>query len=131
MRLIALAVPLGIWAFAVPSLSVAQEPDDDRDGISDELDNCLGVVNWNQYDSDQDDCGNLCDADYDNDGIVGFLDFGISMQYCFKPNPPEILCHTEPVVPCVCGFPDFGFLIGNFGGVPGPSGTTPGTTACP
>jgi len=131
MKWIQLVASLSICALLVPAISTAQEPDEDLDGISDELDNCSQVVNYNQDDSDNDDCGNLCDADYNQSGVVDFLDFGFLLQHCFKPNPPEILCHTEPVVPCVCGFPDFGFLIGHFAGVPGPSGTTLGTTACP
>ena len=131
MKWILLVAPLAICALLVPAISFAQDPDDDSDGVSDEMDNCLGVVNVGQDDSDLDDCGNLCDADYNNDGVVGFPDFGFFLQHCFKPDPPELVCHTEPVPGCTCGFSDFGFMVSRFGGVPGPSGTTLGTTACP
>jgi hypothetical protein len=52
------------------------------------------VVNWGQDDTDGDDCGNLCDADYNNDGIVGFPDFGIFLGLCF---PPIHLPRTHPL----------------------------------
>ena len=38
--------------------------------------------------------------------------------------------HTEPVTDAV-GFGDFGFFTSHFGILPGPSGTTAGTIACP
>jgi hypothetical protein len=137
MRWIALAASLGVWAWLVPSISIAQELDYDEDGIEDYLDNCSEVVNWGQDDTDGDDCGNLCDADYNNDGIVGFPDFGIFLGLCFPPIPYpgpipyEVACHVEPIPGCRCGFPDFGFFVGRFLRAPGPSGTTLGTTACP
>jgi hypothetical protein len=129
MKWILLVASLAICALLVPAISSAQ--DSDGDGIGDHLDNCLDVVNPAQDDSDLDDCGNLCDADYDNNGIVGFSDFGILLEYCFRPDPPEVVCHLEPIPDCTCGFADFGFFVGDFGTVPGPSGSTAGTTACP
>jgi hypothetical protein len=93
------------------------------------IDNCLDVSNLGQDDTDSDDCGNLCDADYDNNGIVGFPDFG-QFVAAFGTNDEE-KCHNEPIPGCTVGFPDFGFFVSAFGGLPGPSGTTAGTTACP
>lgn len=42
----------------------------DGDGIPDTSDNCLGIANADQRDTDADGFGNLCDADVDNDGRV-------------------------------------------------------------
>ena len=127
-----LAASLVFLICLVPSNSIAQESDDDGDGVEDHLDNCSARANPNQDDTDGDFCGNLCDADYNNDGKVGIADFGIFVQRCFKPAIlDELVCHVEPIPGCICGFSDFGFFVGAFGETPGPSGTTPGTTACP
>jgi hypothetical protein len=93
------------------------------------IDNCLDVHNPGQDDTDGDDCGNLCDADYDNNGTVGFPDFG-QFVAAFGTGDTE-KCHVEPISGCTVGFPDFGFLVSSFGTAPGPSGTTSGTMACP
>jgi len=100
----------------------------DCDGVGDQVDNCVDTPNPVQDDTDGDDCGNLCDADYDNDGWVGFGDFGLFAQHFGTTNP--LYNHTEPIDDSV-GFADFGFFAANFGAAPGPSGTTSGTIACP
>lgn len=43
--------------------------DSDHDGIPDESDNCPLLANPDQKDSDQDKIGDLCDDDWDNDGL--------------------------------------------------------------
>ncbi len=48
--------------------------DDDVDGIADGADNCLGVANQDQSDTDNDGEGDACDADVDGDGIANDLD---------------------------------------------------------
>jgi hypothetical protein len=102
--------------------------DSDGDGVHDGLDNCAAVANPAQDDTDGDDCGNLCDANYDQGGTVGFGDFG-SFTLAFG-TTDELYNHTEPVDDTV-GFGDFGFFTLSFGSTPGPSGTTAGTAACP
>ena len=57
-------------------------PDFDGDGVGDTLDNCSKRANPAQNDTDLDDCGNLCDADYDNNGIVDSAGLGFFTQ-CF------------------------------------------------
>ena len=54
------------------SLTVAAQPlpDTDTDGVPDSQDNCVLQQNASQGDSDLDGYGNVCDGDFDNDGIV-------------------------------------------------------------
>jgi hypothetical protein len=99
-------------------------PDFDNDGIGDRGDNCTKAVNSSQYDTDGDGFGNLCDADYDNDGVVGFSDFGAYSQNFGTTN--EVYMHAEPVGGGrQVGFGDFGFFAANFGSTPVPSGELP------
>ncbi len=127
MRSMIFAAAVTFLLWGTPAAS--QLPDSDGDGFADAFDNCSDTVNPGQVDSDGDDCGNVCDADYDQTGVVGFLDtFKFGDEWAGT-NP--IFCHTAPILPCIVGFPDLGFLVANFGSSPGPSGTTLGTTACP
>jgi hypothetical protein len=48
----------------------AEREDRDHDGILDDEDNCQGVANPDQRDSNQDGIGNRCDPDVNNDGRV-------------------------------------------------------------
>jgi hypothetical protein len=102
--------------------------DSDGDQVDDCADNCSDVPNPDQNDTDGDSCGNACDADYDQDGRVTFADFGaFSAAFGSFEMAKD---HTEPVTGEV-GASDYGFFTFAFGGVPGPSGTTSGTSACP
>jgi hypothetical protein len=49
--------------------------DADGDGICGIFDNCLAAANAGQEDTDGDGCGNRCDPDFDQDGVVGSTDF--------------------------------------------------------
>ena len=49
-------------------------PDTDGDGVPDANDNCIEVANADQRDTDNDGYGNICDADFNNDGIVDASD---------------------------------------------------------
>jgi hypothetical protein len=105
--------------------------DFDWDGVGDVCDNCSENPNPAQDDCDDDYCGNLCDCDYNQDGICGWPDFG---PYIVSYGQYDSTCqqHLEPISPDrTVGFGDFGFFSANFGASPGPSGTTPGTVACP
>jgi len=129
MRLTVFAATLAFLLWGTPAFA-GSAPDNDGDGISDAIDNCSLASNTGQDDTDGDDCGNLCDADYDNSGVVGFPDFG-EFAGAFGNTGQEEYCHDQPIPGCVVGFPDFGFFAGAFGGGTGPSGTTSGTLACP
>lgn len=125
----------GIFSIAEPQDYCPDDPclcldaDCEGDGISHALDNCQDIQNSGQDDTDLDDCGNLCDADYDQDGVVGFPDY-LEFLTAFGTTDEE-KCHHEPTAGCVVGYPDFLFFVTVFGNTPGPSGTTIGTTACP
>jgi hypothetical protein len=108
---------------------LGDNPDFDGDGVGDHGDNCLYRVNSGLDDTDGDDFGNLCDADYDNDGVAGFSDFGAITANFATTN--ELYMHVEPIGGGrQVGFGDFGFFANNFGLAPGPSGTTGGITTC-
>ena len=53
-------------------------PDTDKDGVHDEVDNCVNITNADQKDDDKDNIGNVCDdfdgTDIDEDGIPGEID---------------------------------------------------------
>jgi hypothetical protein len=125
MRLTVFAATLAFLLWGTPAFADSS----DYDGVGDQIDNCSETPNPAQDDTDVDDCGNLCDADYDQSGIVGFPDFG-QFVTAFGTNDEE-KCHVEPIPGCVVGFPDFGEFVRRFGRPPGPSGPTAGTTACP
>ncbi|MBL8352189.1 MAG: thrombospondin type 3 repeat-containing protein, partial [Burkholderiaceae bacterium] len=52
-------------------------PDSDNDGFADNVDNCRSTPNPSQLDTDGDGIGNMCDADFNNDGNVNALDLAI------------------------------------------------------
>jgi len=73
-RLINVAIVLIVsW---LPHSSLAAD-DFDGDGILDDKDNCIEVVNPDQRDSNNDGYGNVCDADLDNNGFVSFSDLDL------------------------------------------------------
>jgi len=128
MRLTMFAAMFAILLWGAPAFA-GSNPDIDGDGIGDAIDNCSEAVNAAQDDTDADFCGNLCDADYDQAGDIGIADFN-SFRAAFL-TVSELHKGVEPVPGQSVGIADFNFFRSVFLGVPGPSGTTPGTVACP
>ena len=91
--------------------------DSDGDGWYDACDNCIAHSNKSQLDSNGDGFGNMCDADLDNDGQVGFSDFGL-FRSAFGTAGGDADFDGDGQV----GFSDFGIFRSMFGGAPGPSG---------
>ena len=127
MKQTLVAATLALLLWGTPALAGPQT-DTDGDGTVDSSDNCSNVINAGQDDTDGDACGNLCDADYDDDGTVNFIDFS-AFSFAFGSSDLE-KDHTEPVAGNI-NFIDFSFFSNAFASTPGPSGTTSGTTACP
>ena len=125
MRLTIFATAITFLLWGTPALA----GDFDGDGVEDEFDNCSERANPTQDDTDCDTFGNLCDADYDNSGIANFANFG-EFVLAFGTTDEEKV-HRDPVSGKTVGHLDYGFWVTAFGSVPGPSGTTAGTVACP
>ncbi|MDJ0853152.1 MAG: thrombospondin type 3 repeat-containing protein [Myxococcota bacterium] len=114
-------------------------PDTDEDGVTDDLDNCLQVPNGplagptDQWDADEDGYGDVCDADYNNDGAVGIPDFAIyRAQFGITSEDPGFDAAVDHNGDGAVGIPDFNVLRSYFGQEPGPSGLgCAGTVPCP
>jgi len=91
--------------------------DSDGDGWYDACDNCITASNKLQVDTDADGYGNICDADLNNDGLVGFSDFSL-FRVSFGTTDPDADFDGNGLV----GFSDFSIFRVMFGGPPGPSG---------
>ncbi|MFK8016376.1 MAG: glycosyl hydrolase [Gammaproteobacteria bacterium] len=70
----------GIWS--VPLVA----EDSDADGVTNAIDNCSEFANPAQVDSDGDNYGNGCDADFNNDCQVNIIDLGEFRQGFFGPD---------------------------------------------
>jgi mono/diheme cytochrome c family protein len=68
------------------------DPDTDGDGVPNACDNCRLTVNVSQTDSDEDGTGDRCDADLDNNGIVGLADYNV-LRTCLA--SPEARCDLD------------------------------------
>ncbi len=92
--------------------------DTDGDLVDDVDDNCTLVANANQLDTDEDGFGNLCDADFNNDGMVDAFDLPAFRAVYGSTSAPEQDLNGDGVVDAF----DLPILRSYFGKPPGPRG---------
>jgi hypothetical protein len=115
-------VAVSVMARVAQNAPVAPCSDVDGDGVCDVADNCVNTPNPDQHDTDGDGYGDACDADYNNDGVVGIADFNLlRSQFGKNSTSPGF----NPVVDTdddgAIGLPEFNLLRSQFGKPPGPS----------
>ncbi len=93
--------------------------DADGDGFSNSTDNCVQVANADQRDSNNDDFGNICDADLNGDCIVNATDLGL-LRTVFFTTDADADFNGDGVVNAT----DLGIMRLGFFNPPGPSGLT-------
>ena len=131
MKLNVFAAMFAILLWGAAPTFAGPPPDVDGDGVADTADNCIDATtgaNPAQDDTDGDDCGNICDADYDQSGDIAIPDLFVWLGAYLTVSP--LHDHTEPVGDMV-SIPDLFRFLAMYTGVPGPSGTTVSTLACP
>ena len=99
------------------NIDVDSDSDTDEDGIVDINDNCTIFSNPDQRDTDHDGFGNLCDADFDNNGIVSFADLNQFREHFGTSNPDADLDGNGSV-----SFKDLDIFRHLFSLPPGPAG---------
>lgn len=118
----------GVTSFPDPPVGFCGEgADEDQDGVEDTADNCLGVFDPEQRDTNRDGYGNLCDADLENGGFVDFVDLDLLKSVFFSDDDDADLDDNGLV-----DFVDLGLFKALFFQPPGPSGLScAGTIPCP
>lgn len=122
---LAMGLPLAAMAGPVPG-----GPDTDGDGVENAFDNCTSRANPTQVDTDHDGCGQFCDFDWNNDGLVKPGEVALAASQA-----GSAACSTPPGPPfnnCVCDFNQDGSckagevasIAAGAGSKPGPSGIT-------
>ena len=96
-------------------------PDTDGDGLADELDNCTLVANATQLDTNRDGYGNICDPDFNNNGIVDSQDGALLKAAFGSGGFPDRDLNGNGIVDSNDG----ARLKARFGQAPGPSGLRP------
>ena len=120
-------------SYCAGASSPREEPDADSDGVTDAEDNCLVVANSSQLDTNQDGYGNACDADFNDDGVVGGPDW-IALVRAFgaivgsPAYDPELDTNGDGAI----GGPELVLVGASFSEPPGPSGLAcAGSQPCP
>ncbi len=94
--------------------------DTDGDGFDDNVDNCTLVFNDLQRDTDGDSFGNMCDADFNADGQINFLDLAYLGENFLTTDPDADLNGDG-----MANFLDYIIMSTFFLSPPGPSGLNP------
>lgn len=121
LRLSILIITTLFWSVAFSGESF----DSDGDGYDDNSDNCTMVANPSQLDSDGDFNGNMCDADFNNDGTINAADLAF-MRSNFFTNHREADLNGDRVV----NFADLSLMQGMYFSAPGPTGADPDQPPC-
>ena len=95
--------------------------DDDVDGWIEVADNCTSAGNSGQQDTDSDNYGNACDADFNDDGNVNSLDIGLFKTMMMATGDQAADHNSDGIVNSL----DIGLFKAMFMQPPGPSGLTP------
>ncbi|MEZ5565189.1 MAG: thrombospondin type 3 repeat-containing protein [Gammaproteobacteria bacterium] len=95
--------------------------DTDGDGVAQIYDNCQGVANPTQLDTNGDGYGNRCDPDFNNNGIVDSQDGALLKAAFGSSNFPDRDINGNGIVDSQDG----AILKSMFGKVPGPSALAP------
>ncbi len=114
-------------ALLVAPFTAVHAADSDGDGIENHADNCIGIANADQRDTDGDGFGSLCDADLDNNLIVDVADFLLLRDALgTRVGDPRFLPAADFDGDGVIGRADVGVMRRSFGRPPGPAGQDPG-----
>jgi len=89
--------------------------------LTDNVDNCKLKYNTAQLDTDGDNYGNACDADFNDDGIVNSLDIGLFKTMFMNAGDSEADINGDGIVNSL----DLGLFKDMFFQAPGPSGLVP------
>ncbi len=105
----------------------------DGDLVPDEEDNCLGVANPDQRDTNGDGYGNLCDFDYNDDDVTGGPDYIIlSTGYGAFRGDADFDEDLDATGDGIVGFAEFQLFTSSYLSPPGPSGhACAGSAPCP
>jgi len=107
---------IGMLTALLTAAGTAQAVDTDLDGVDDSVDNCTLVQNPQQRDTDADNFGNFCDADFNNDLSVNLSDFS-TFRAAFG-LPGDLLEDLNGDL--AVNLSDFSLFRAMFGGAPGP-----------
>jgi hypothetical protein len=108
-----------------PGIAVAQiQADADADQVPDRCDNCRLLVDRGQRDTDGDGFGDLCDCDFDNDGVCNIGDFNLFLPD-FSTGVPTA-AWRDMNGDGVVNIADFNLFLPGFStGAPGPAASEP------
>lgn len=110
-------------AFAYTTINNTGIPDTDGDGVYDDMDNCTKIPNPNQCDSDGDGYGNVCDADFNNNGFVNSKDLELITKNLFtKSKSPQFSKYDMNCSGGRVDLEDYFLALVKYGTQPGPSG---------